>query len=170
MRRFLFPAVMILFLAQSCSSPAASRTTPTPGWSLYSNAAFGYEIQFPGGFDLWPTGPEGEREGASIRIAIQDRQALFPILDITVSPRAPEPGFSKPGATSPDLTADAADVVVGSLPAREQTLRWKTNNEVAFVEIFLEGVVFRFTAEPGMTDFHSSEWWDIISTFRFTKH
>jgi hypothetical protein len=159
---------LVLVAAQGCSSLAASATTPKPGWTLYSNAAYGYEIQYPDGFVLYPTGPEERRDGASIRIAIKDHQAPVPVLDIRVSPRTPESEFPDAYVLSPDLTSKSATVTIGGAQAEELTLRWKRNDEIAFVEIFLDGVIFQLAAEPGMTDFRASEWWNIISTFRFT--
>jgi hypothetical protein len=133
----------------------------------YSNDAYGYEIQYPEAFDLWPTGPEGKRDGASIRIAIKDHQAPAPVLDIRISPRTPESEFSGTISPSIDLTAESEAVSINGVPAKEWNFFWKSNGEIAFVEIYLDGVVFQFAAGSGLTDFHTSQWWNIVSTFRF---
>jgi hypothetical protein len=168
MKKFIFVPVLVLSLFQGCSPTTASETTPKPGWTVYSNAVYGYEIQYPEGYILWPTGPEDERDGASIRIALRDRQAPVPVLDIRVSPRTPETEFPNPYNPSADMTAESAKVMIGGIQADELILRWKAGGEIAFVELHLRGVLFQFAAGAGMPDFHTSEWWNIISTFRLT--
>ena len=38
-----------------------SAATDVTDWQIYHNTKYGYEIRYPGEFDLWPTGPAGER-------------------------------------------------------------------------------------------------------------
>jgi hypothetical protein len=167
MRKFLFATLPVLFLFSGCAPAAPRGAAPKPGWSVYSNKTYGYEIQYPKGFDLWPTGPEAEQDGANIRIAISGRQAAFPVLDILVSPRISGSEFAELIAPSADLTVESETVWIGGIQAEERVFYWKSTGEIALARIFLDGVVFHFTAEPGLTVFHTSVWWEIISTFRF---
>jgi hypothetical protein len=168
MKRLLVAALLLLLFLPGCSAAQPAHATPQPGWILYANEKYGYEIQYPDGCDLWPTGPEGERDGASIRIGVKDRQAPVPVLDIQVEPRTPEAEFADAFVQSSDLRFESETVLIGKKPAKELTLYWKSNNEIAFVIIYLKGVVFQFSAEAGLQDFHASPWWEIISTFRLT--
>ena len=167
MRKYLFATLPVLFLFSGCSPAASSAKATKPGWTSYSNKTYGYAIEHPDGFDLWPTGPEGEQDGANIRIAIKNHQAAFPILDILAAPRTSESEFSDLIAPSAELAVESNTVRIGGLQAQERVFYWKSTGEIAMVRIFLDGVVFHFTAEPGLTAFHNSVWWEIISTFRF---
>ena len=167
MRKFLLATLPVLILFSGCSPAASSGKASKPGWSVYSNKIHGYAIEYPDGFDLWPTGPEGQQDGANIRIAIKNRQAAFPVLDVLVDPRTSESEFSDLIAPSAELAVESATGWIGGLQAQERVFHWKSTGEIAMARVFLDGVVFHFTAEPGLTAFHTSVWWEIISTFRF---
>ncbi|MBN1438982.1 MAG: hypothetical protein JW929_06180 [Anaerolineales bacterium] len=167
-RILFFAALAGIFCLHGCASASPNRATPKPGWTVYANDLYGYEIQYPQGYALWPTGPEGGRDGANIRIALADRAAPAPVLDIRISPRTPESEFPGPAASSGQFQAEANEVLIGGRPAREWILFWKSTGEIAFVEILADGVVFQFAAGPGPADFHASEWRQIVATFRLT--
>jgi hypothetical protein len=95
-------------------------------------------------------------ERASTRIAIRGRQPPFPVLDIRIDPRHPESGF--PDGTSPaaDFPAETGPLEIGGQSARETAHRRAANGEIAFVFLWLDGVVFHFAAEPGLQDFRAS--------------
>jgi hypothetical protein len=169
MRKTIFAAVPVILFLQGCAPATPSYARTEPGWSVYSNDTYGYEIQYPEGFDRWPTGPEGQRDGASIRIAVKDRQSPVPVLDIRISPRTSEEEFTAASGKSVDFKIQPGAVSISGAPAKERIRFWKSNGEIAFVEIYLDGVVFQFAAASGLTDFHASEWWKIISTFRFLR-
>ncbi len=68
-----------------------------------------------------------------------------------------------------DLTVAVTDFELSGRAAREATYHGKSNGELAFTEAYLDGVVFHFAAKAGTRDMHSTEWWAIISSFRFSK-
>jgi hypothetical protein len=137
-------------------------------WNTYSNQKHGYEIKYPEGFDLWPTGPEGKRDGASIRIALKEHQALTPVLDVQINPRTSKEQFLKKIMKPKDMTLEIKSMMINGSEAKQAEFRWEVNKEIAFVHIHLNGVVFRFAAASGLKNFSDSQWWQIISKFRFT--
>ncbi len=141
-----------------------------PDWQLYSNSKYGYQIEYPDGYDLWATGPQGEQDGASIRISLHEYQALTPALDVHVMPNSADWRFPPLGIEPQDLSMELQDVSLNGVTASEVRYRWKATGDLAYVDIDLDGVLFLFMAGPSISeDFHESEWYAIISTFRFTK-
>ncbi|MGH7587122.1 MAG: DUF3224 domain-containing protein [Gemmatimonadota bacterium] len=137
----------------------------TLDWHTYTNNRYGYEIRHPDGFDLWPTGPEGERDGATLRIARKEYAAPAPVLDIDVryGEAHPEPA----PAASPGMDVAIVDHRINGVDARQITYRWESNGEIAFLEVHRSGVLFRFQAGVDFFDIRDTIWWEIISTFRF---
>lgn len=159
--------VAIAALLQGCSS-APTQVPVTPGWHLYRNIKYGYEIQYPDGYEVRETGLEEERDGASIRIALYEYAALTPCLDVQVGAEAQAGTFPPFGMQPKDLEVSITDVTVGGRAAKEAAYRWKANGDLAFVFVELEGANFTFMAAPHTADLHATEWWSILSTFRFT--
>ncbi len=153
-----------------CACAPAVRTTvqAAPGWTLYRNSKYGYEIQYPEGYDLWETGPENARDGASIRIGLKEYQALAPMLYVQIEPRSEAADFPNLPASSADLRIEMSDVAVNGVAAKQAAYYWTQNGNLAFVQINMQGVLFRFSAGPGASRFHNTPWWAIISTFRVT--
>jgi hypothetical protein len=58
-------------------------------------------------------------------------------------------------------------VEINGVPGERIESRWTSNGELAFIEINLEGVSFRFAAGPDPGDFYVTPWREIICTFRF---
>ncbi len=162
-------AVLGLMAASSCAPQAATRRQIDTGWTVYSNSKYGYEISYPQGYDLWETGLEGERDGASIRIGLTEYQALTPMLDVEIEPRMGTDEFARVPADLKDLRLQVEDIQLGGAAAKQAEYHWVQDGDLAFVEINLEGVLFRFAAGPGMRELRNTPWWEIISTFRFTK-
>jgi hypothetical protein len=158
--RFLIMCAPALLCA---CAPASLRYEA--GEYIYHNRRYDYEIRYPDGFDLWATGPEGRRDGRSIRIALKDHAAPTPVLDIQVYPRAPAPS-PPPGYQLVDLTVAVAEVVVAGRSGEQVEYRWKESGDLAFFEVYLDGVYFTFQAGPGVRDIRDTAWWKIISSFR----
>jgi hypothetical protein len=165
--RALLPALVLSVMGVAGCSPAKPVTQPTPGWHLYTNSRYGYEIQYPDGYELWETGLEAERDGASIRIALKEYQAPVPVLDVQIQPRTPEEKFPKLGLQVPDMSASVDNALVNGMAAREVQYKWAAGDDLAIVQVYVRGVVFQYTAAAGTRDFHATEWWAILSTFRF---
>ena len=161
---------LVLFLSAPLigSGQDALPANPAATWNTYSNAKYGYEIRYPDGFELWPTGPKGRRDGARIRIALAQHQAPAPVLDVYVGQGVGDTGHL-PEAGLRDLDVAVEEVEVGGAPAREVTYRWKENGEIAFVEVRQPNVLFRLAAGPGLGDFAGTTWWRIVSTFRIRR-
>ncbi len=141
-----------------------------PDWQLYYNPEYGYQIEYPAGYDLWDTGPEGARDGATIRISLHEYQAITPALDVHVAPDTTSGRFPPLGMQPQELTTELEDISLNGVTASEVRYLWKATGDLAYVDIDLDGVLFVFMAGPSMTgEFHESEWYAIISTFRFTK-
>ncbi len=157
---------LMLMLTGACSPNGPAPQRLMPGWHLYSNNKYGYQIEYPDGYDLWETGTEQERDGAMIRIGLHEYEAPTPVLDVEVEPRRPLEKFPTLGTQIKDRSVSIEDIVLSGLQAREADYRWTATGELEFAEIYLNGVIFRFTALSGMPDFHETEWWTIISTFR----
>ncbi len=135
------------------------------GWRVYVNERYGYEIRYPDTHDLWPTGPEGERDGRSIRVAIKEFQAPRPILDLRVFPPPDMPeGKEAPG---PDLARDDEPVIIGGIAGRLLTYRWKKTGAVSLVRVVLPGAMFTYQPPVGARDVRGSVWWKIIESFRW---
>jgi hypothetical protein len=135
-------------------------------WQVYSNSKYGYELRFPKGFEVRPTGPEGRRDGATIRVARKEHATPIPVLDITVHPKTAHAGFPRLPAELKDFTVTVNEIHLGGKPAKEAIYRWTSNGEIAFSEVYLDGIVFHVAAAPGTMDMHKTEWWEIISSFR----
>lgn len=136
-------------------------------WSVYRNQKYAYEIRYPDGVEVRETGPESRRDGASIRLGFKDYQAPVPALAVVVSPRTSDASFPSLGADVPGMTRSLADVELGNESVRLAQYRWKESGELAFAEVYLRGVVFRFDANSGVRDLRETQWWEIIATFRF---
>ncbi len=169
MRALQILTTLAFLILCSCTPQAATRRQIDAGWTVYSNSKYGYEISYPEGYDLWETGPEGERDGASIRIGLTEYQALTPMLDVEIEPRMGTDEFARVPADLKDLRLQLDDIELGGAAAKQAEYRWVQDGDLAFVEINLEGVLFRFSAGPGMRELRNTPWWEIISTFRFTK-
>jgi len=133
-------------------------------WHTYRNEKYGYEIRYPEGFEAWATGLEPERDGASIRIGLKEFEAPAPILDIQIHPRV---SMQETRPTPQEMISEIADVEINGVPGTQSEYYWKDSGELLMVEVYLEGVVFWFQAGTGLHDFHATQWWEIISTFRF---
>ena len=133
-------------------------------WHTYRNAKYGYEIGYPSGFEVWPTGPAGERDGRAIRIGRREYAAPVPVLDIRVQTQAPavEPPVD---AELPDMDVTVGEVKINGVRATEVTYRWKTTGDIAFVNLHLRDAFIEFHAQPGLRDVRETVWWRIISTF-----
>ncbi len=158
-------------LAATLGACGPTRNAPVhPDWHLYRNSQYGYQIEYPDGYDLWETGLQGERDGASISISLHEYQALGPALSVVISPKTASRPISPMGILPQDVSMQQRDIVLNGLNAHEVQYRWKATGDLAFVDIDLDGVLFEFLAGPSMTsDLHETQWYEIISTFRFTK-
>ena len=154
----------LVFAASLGQEPAAAQDVAN--WSTYENAEYGYSIRFPDGYDGWPTGPVGQRDGRSIRIGRSEYAAPTPVMDIHLRPEAL---CSDPlsDIESNDMESDVVDVDVNGDPAREVTLRWRENGEIVFVDLCVRDALVQFHAAPGLTDFQDTIWWTILSTLEF---
>jgi len=167
MRLFLLTGVVALFLGAGAYSLENSQSMAA--WNTYSNAKYGYEIQYPDGFAVWATGVEGKRDGATIRVGLKNHAAPTPVLDIRVHPKTVEGRFPSLPVDSEQLTATVSEIHLNGKPARETAYHWKANDELVFSEVYLDGVVFHFQASSNTLNFHETEWWRIISSFRLKK-
>lgn len=141
------------------------RTRDSAQWNTYRNAKYGYEIQYPEGFEVWPTGPVGERDGRAIRVARKEYAAPTPVLDIHI--QVSMATFdSLTSIEAPDMDIMAGDIEIDGAPAREVTYRWKSNGDVVFVSLYFRGALIEFHAPSGVGDVHETVWWQVISTFR----
>jgi hypothetical protein len=164
----VIPAMwLILVLAGGVATPGAASQATTGAtraeWRVYRNDAFGYEIRYPPGFEVWPTGREGERNGGAIRIGRTEFAAPTPMLDISVGIRLAR-GLP---ANPPGLRVLERDAIVNGVRFREMTYRWEENGEIAFVELRHARALLVFHAPAGLQDFHETVWWSIMSGFRF---
>jgi hypothetical protein len=135
------------------------------GWYTYRNHKYGYEIRYPDGFDLWETGEARSRDGANIRVAIKEFAAPALVLDISVESNVPLKEVSP--STDDFFTVSSDPVEINGLPGERIKYHWKSNGELAFIEIHVDRASFRFDAGPDPGDFYATPWWQIISTFRF---
>lgn len=162
--RFPLWIIGILILC-ACSQAKPPTLQYDSGWYTYRNYKYGYEIRYPEGFDLWETGEAGSRDGANIRVAIKEFAAPAPVLDISLRP---DKSLRDLSPTIDDFfTVSAGDVEINGMPGERIEYRWKSTGELAFIEFYLDRVLFRFDAGPDPGDFYATPWWDIISTFRF---
>jgi hypothetical protein len=141
---------------------------PDRNWTTYSNAAYGYEILFPAEFEARPTGPEGERDGRSLRIARKEYAAPVPVLDLYVGSNAVSPD-RRPEGTPRDMERETMESHIGVTPSTVTTLRWKATGEIAFMQISAPGVVFILQPGAGVKNVTGTIWWDIVSSFRLVK-
>ena len=158
-----------LFAAALCGCSLRAAPRVHPEWQLYSNSKYGYQIEYPAGYDLWETGLEGERDGASIRIGLHEYEAITPALDIKIVADNSASHYPPSGIQLPDLNVSTEELVLNGSPAKETEYRWKANGSLAFVDIEMKGVLFQFMAGPQTPDLHQTDWWAIIQTFRFTR-
>ncbi len=137
----------------------------TVDWQAYRNAKYGYEIRYPTDFEVWPTGPSGERDGRTARIARREYSAPVPVLDIRA--QAKMPNLESLGDVEiPNMELSVDNVTINGHPALELTHRWKANGDIAFVNFHVGDVLIKFDAGAGLQDIRETPWWRIISTFR----
>ncbi|MGE5072084.1 MAG: hypothetical protein ACM3MF_01535 [Anaerolineae bacterium] len=166
--KVLRAVLLLVTITISACAPLPPATSPVnPGWHVHSNSRYGYEIRYPDRYDAWETGPEGERDGATFRVGLKEYQAPVPVLDVRVHPRMPAEQFPAIGMRINGMDAELRSVLVNGMAAREVQYRWAATHDLARVEVYVRGVVFEFMPSAGTTDFHQTEWWAIISTFRF---
>jgi len=158
---------VLAVLLCGCSLQAAPRVHPD--WQFYFNRKYGYQIEYPAGYDLWETGLEGEQDGARIRIGLHEYQAVTPALDVLILPETAAARFPPLGMQPVDLTLRVQDIDLNGLPARRAEYRWKANGRLAYMDIEMDRVVFQFMAGPETRDFYATDWWSIIQTFRFAR-
>lgn len=157
-------ALLVGIFALGFEAEAQQAPADSSDWQVYRNARYGYEIRYPNGFELWPTGPVGERDGRAVRIALREHAAPVPVLDVRVlSETAAEPWAA---ADLPDMDVALADVEVNGVRSIEVTYRWKVNGDIAFVDWHVQDTLIQFHAQPGLRDVRETVWWKIISTFR----
>jgi hypothetical protein len=161
------PFILALGFLVFCG--CAEKEPYRPGWHVYRNEKYQYEIQYPEGYDLWETGPEGERDGATIRIAPKDFAAPIPALGVHVYPQisVQERLEELSALEQSDIVTSVGDVEVNGLSGKQIAYRWQSNGELLMVELFLGDVYFRYEASAGTEDLQGTPWWEIISTFRF---
>jgi len=169
MKRTLLAILLALCILCGCARARTATPPREPGWSTYTNDKYSYELQFPPGYEVGATGPEEARDGARLRVGYKEYAALTPMLDIQVAPKTPLERFPALGSAVPDMTVSVQDVVIDGLAAKEAEYRWQANDELAYVEVYLDGVVFWFAASAGLHDFHETPWWQIISSFRWRQ-
>ncbi len=169
MRKQLPLILMLTVLVfTGCAKEENAQTTHNSGWYTYRNNEYQYEIQYPDGFDLWPTGPEGERDGKAIRIGLFEYAAPTPVLDIQIRPT--KSWEDAPiGAEINDMIVTIDDVDVNGLAGKQVEYRWESSEELLIVELYLDDVLFNFQARSGSDtyDFQDTEWWEIVNTFHF---
>lgn len=166
MKKRLLALALASSFGAACAPEGSSTVRGESGWWVYSNARYGYQISYPEEYDLWPTGPEGQRDGATIRIARKNYAAPVPVLDVVIDP-GESLRESVVGVELVDMTAEVIDVNLGGKPGKQLALRWKANGELALVELSLDGVLFVFDPAPGLDEFEGTLWWEIASSFRF---
>ena len=157
--------VTALWILASSLGQELSQVPDVADWQTYRNPSYGYEIRYPDGFEVWPTGSPGQRDGRSIRVGRSEYAAPVPVLDVYLEPELPCEEYSL-SLDGPDVDMTAADVAINGVRARQVTYLWKSNSEIAFVNLCIRDTLFQFQAPPGLQDFHESVWWTIISTFR----
>ena len=113
---------------------------------------------------MFPTGAEGQRDGSTVRVALQGYAAPAPVLDVRVGPAAAHDGL--PETAVPDLTVASVDADINGLRLRQVTYRWKSNGEIAFVELRGPNVILQFQAGAGLVEVRDTIWWHIMSSFR----
>jgi len=166
--RLLSALLLLAGCAPACGQVSAEEATTT-GWQVYRNEQYGYEIRYPHGYESWPTGPEGRRDGASVRIAVKEHSAPAPVLDVHVGAAAAKFGLPESDEVPPDMETVADEVEINGLAARVVSWRWKENQEIVFVDVSAPQVLFLFHAAPGLSSMRDTVWWEIVGTFRFLK-
>ena len=147
---------------------AGASVSDVEQWQTYENPKFGYEIRYPDGFEVRPTGPLDKRDGRSIRIALREHAAPTPVMDIHVQ----EQGATLEPLTTgelPDMDVTTGDVKIGGIQGRQLEYRWKSNGEIAFFILYVDNVVIEFHADSGIRDMRKTIWWKVIETLRFRR-
>ena len=156
MRSFL---LALLILSAACATPGA------PDWQRHRNARYGYELRVPPGFEAFPTGSEGERDGSTLRVARVEYAAPAPVLDVRVWPPTRRDAFPALGTNLPGMGLTVEEVDLAGKAAVLAQYRWPSG-DLAFAELWLDGMVFHFSAGAATKDVRETEWWGIIRTFR----
>lgn len=160
-------SVLLICGSSGCTPPPPSLSRDESGWWIYRNAKYGYRIGHPEGYELWATGPEGERDGRSIRIGIENYAAPTPVLDVVLGPAVRIYETLAAGKPPKDMRVEVRAIEMGGGPARLVEFRWKSTGDLAIVEIHGPDVLFQFHAQPGLREFRGTIWWQIVSSFQF---
>jgi hypothetical protein len=139
----------------------------TQGWSTYQNGVYAYELRYPEHFEVRPTGPEGRRDGRSIRVSPRDYAAATPVLHVHVGEDRESVGTLP--ADVPGMTATTVSVDVAGRPGRQTIYRWRTNGDIFMVDVRAPGVVLIFEPAAGTRGIEGTVWDEIIRSFRFSS-
>jgi hypothetical protein len=160
---------LVLLVLTAMAGAQTPEATGSGEWQTSRNLKYGYEIRFPANFEAWPTGPKGERDGRTIRIARKEFAAAAPVLDIRIRAEN-DMARSRSDFESPELKLTREQLVINHAPAVQITGRWSVNDEVAFVDLFIGKALIEFQAPPGLHSIDDTVWWEIISTFRLLEN
>jgi hypothetical protein len=136
--KFVLIASCVLILS-GCNLVKAPSPFAPKGWSRYKNNPYGYELYYPDKYESWPTGPENQRDGSSVRIAYKDYEAPVPVLDIQINPKVTRKEFEERYGQIEDMDLTSSEVQIDNTEGIQKVYRWKSNGEVSLVAIYLEG-------------------------------
>jgi hypothetical protein len=162
--QLMLPALQFSGIAVAGDLPASPDST----WHTYVNAKYGYSIRYPDGYELCPTGWNGETDGATIRIAVRYSSAYGNLLDVVVCPGAPMEAGAPPGQTETTITR-VRDERLDGAPIRVEETRWKKDGSLGWARIYREGAVFDYLGGNGVSDIQDTVWWQIVSSFTFIE-
>jgi hypothetical protein len=164
--RWLCAVLAIAFMASVCAAEPPASAVP-PSWLRYANAKYGYELWYPPHLELRVAGPEGQRDGAWIRIGPPNIASAYPALNLEVFPPPPGPAI---GAAAPppllDHVVNTRPVTIGGMTGTLTERRFRANGLLALVTVELGDFRFIFLADPKTQAFEGSEWGQIVSSFR----
>jgi hypothetical protein len=146
---------------------AALLTGTTQAWSTYQNGLYGYELRHPQHFEVRPTGPEGERDGRSIRVAQREYAAPTPVLHVHVGQSSDS--IAVLSSAAPGLTATTTPVDVAGRPGRQTIYRWRANGDIFMIDARAPGVVMILEPGAGTRAIEGTVWEEIIRSFRFSS-
>ena len=148
-------------------------------WQVYKNDKYKYEVHYPGSCQVIITGPEKERDGRKVRIAVKNTARMHGI-DIEIHPRmsldrlmsqikAHELSKLERGPVT--MTTKLHKITwqktrINGVPAVKMQARFTENSELFMTSIVMDRVVFtaHLWRDAGLDEKGAEQ---IISTFKW---